>query len=119
MSGADGKVRQVAKIIGGGADLIRVPQRRAEQSLVIRLKRDDPLTLGEHETAERHHGLAAHGLADDGEGLLSDRLIGGDTVRRVEEALVDPRARHETVDLDRVRALDLDRVKFLVFDHEV
>jgi hypothetical protein len=22
------------------------------------------------ETGERHHGLAAHGLADDGEGLL-------------------------------------------------
>jgi hypothetical protein len=37
---------------------------------VIRLKRDDPLALGKHETGERHHGLAAHGLADDGEGLL-------------------------------------------------
>jgi AI-2 transport protein TqsA len=64
-------------------------QRRAEESLVIGLQHDDPLPLGEHQPPERHHGLAAQGLADDRKGLLSDRLVRGDIIRSVEEALVD------------------------------
>jgi len=45
--------------------------------------------------------------------------LGGDIIRSVEEALVDLLARHETVDLDHVGALDLDRFEFLVLDDQV
>jgi hypothetical protein len=37
----------------------------------------------------------AHGLADHGKGVLGNRLVGGDIIRRVEEALVDLLARDE------------------------
>src|SRR5262245_47366567 len=45
--------------------------------------------------------------------------LGGDIVKAVEEALIDLLARHETVDLDHVRALDLDCFEFLVLDDQV
>ena len=106
----NGKLRQVAEVILGRAHLIGVAKRGAEKPLVIGLKRDHPLALREHQPSERHHALAAHGLANDGKGLLSDRLAGSDIIRRVEEALVDLRARHKAVNLDGVGALDLDRV---------
>jgi hypothetical protein len=61
----------------------------------------------------------AHHLADHRKGLLGDWLVGGDIIRGVEEALVDLLARHETVDLDHVGALDLDRFEFLVLDDQV
>jgi hypothetical protein len=61
----------------------------------------------------------AHGLADHRKGLLGDRLVGGDIVRTVEEALVDLLARHETVDLDHVGALDLDGLELRVLDDQV
>jgi hypothetical protein len=60
-----------------------------------------------------------HGVADDRKRLLGDRLVGGDIIRCVEEALVDLEARHEAVDFDRMGALDLDGFEFLVLDHEV
>src|SRR5213080_4290555 len=74
----NGKLRQVAEVILGRAHLIGVAKRGAEKPLVIGLQRDHPLALREHQPSERHHALAAHGLANDGKGLLSDRLAGSD-----------------------------------------
>src|SRR5215216_6941174 len=51
-------------------------------------------------------------------GLLSDRLAGRDVIRGVEETLVDLRARHKAVDLDRVGALNLDRFQLGIIDNE-
>ena len=66
------------------------------------LKRDDALAFGKHDAPERHQGLAAHRLADHRKGILADRIVGGDVIGRVEEALVDLGARHEAVDVDGV-----------------
>ena len=51
--------------------------------------------------------------------LLGHRLVGGNIVKTVEEPLVDLLARHETVDLDHVAALDLDALEFLVLDDQM
>ena len=58
-------------------------------------KRDHSLALGQDQAPERYHGLVAHGLADRGKGVLGNRLVGGDIIRRVEEVLVDLLARDE------------------------
>ena len=117
--GRRSQLRNVGKIVRGTAHLIRVTQCRADEALVVGLERDHPLTLGEHEPAERHHGLAAHRLPDHRKGILPDRIVGGDVVGRVEETLVDIGARHETVDVDRVAAGDLDRLQLLILHEEI
>jgi hypothetical protein len=61
----------------------------------------------------------AHGLADHRKGLLGDRLVGGDIVKAIEEALVDLLAWHETVDLDHMGAPDLDGFEFRVLDDQI
>jgi hypothetical protein len=50
---------------------------------------------------------------------MAGRLVRGHIIRCVEEALVEPRSRHEAVDLDGMSARDLDGVEFLILDHEV
>src|SRR5437660_12853924 len=79
----------------------------------------DGADFGPHQPSERHHALAAHGLANDRKGLLSDRLAGSDIIRRVEEALVDLGPRHKAVDLDGVGAFDLDRFELRILDDEI
>jgi hypothetical protein len=79
-----------------------------EQALAVRLQRDHALALVEHHAAERHHALAAHGVADDGEGLDAGLVGGTDVETAVVEALVDLRRRYEAIDLDGVVALELD-----------
>jgi hypothetical protein len=116
-----GRRRQVwylVEIILGIAHLIRIAQRGADQALAIRLKRHHPLALAQHNAPQRHQGLAAHRLADHRKGVLPDRIIGGDVIGRIEEALVDLRMRHKAVDVDRVRAGDLDGLQLLIFDEE-
>src|SRR5262249_33984891 len=81
--------------------------------------RDHALALGEHQPPERHHPLAAHGLANDREGLVSDRLTGRHVIGGVEEAPVDLPARHKAVDLDGVGAFDLDRIQLGIIHDEV
>jgi hypothetical protein len=56
---------------------------------------------------------------NDRKGLLSDRLVRGDVIWCVEEALVDLWARHKAVDLNRVGALDLDCFQLGIIDNEV
>ena len=78
-----------------------------------------PEVTAEHQAPKRHHALLAYGLADYSKRLLRHRFVGDDIIRRVEEALVDLLARHETVDLDHMGALDLDGFEFLVLDDQV
>ena len=101
------------------AHFIRIEQRGTDQALVIRLKRHRPLALAQHNAPQRHQGLAAHRLADHRKGALPDRIVDGNVIGRIEEALVDLRTRHKAVDVDRVRARDLDRLQFVVLDEEI
>ena len=77
-----------------------------------------PFALGKHDAPKRYQRLAAHCLADDREGLVSNRLVGGDVIGRIEKALIDFRAWHKAINVDRVGALDLDRLQLLIFDEE-
>ena len=110
-----GNVREIVLRI---SNFVRVVQRRADQALAVGLKRHHPLALGKHDAPECHQGLAAHRLADHRKGLLPDRIVGGDVIGRIEEALVNVGTRHEAVDVDRVGALDLNRLQLLIFDEE-
>jgi hypothetical protein len=80
--------RNVRKVILRVADLA---QRRAQEPLLVGLQRNDALPLCQHEPAERHHALAPHGVANDRKRLHSDRIVRGDIIRPVEEALIDAR----------------------------
>jgi hypothetical protein len=91
------------------ADLVEVSQRCAEQSLFKRLKSDHALAFCDDDAAERDHVFATHRFADHRECVLPDLIRRHYVVRRVEVTLVDLSVRHELVDLNRVRALDLNR----------
>jgi hypothetical protein len=103
----------------GLAHLIWVAQLGSEQPLAIGPQRDHPLALGEDQAPERPPWSCSAWPRDHRKGLLADRLVGDDIVRSVEEALVDLLARHETVDLGYVGALDLDGFELLVLDDQV
>src|SRR6202035_1246258 len=51
--------------------------------------------------------------------VLPARIVGGNVIGRIEEALVDLRTGHKAVDVDRVRARDLDRLQFVVLDEQI
>src|SRR5580704_2688220 len=114
-----GRLEYLAEIVPRMAHLIGIVQRGADQALVIRLKRHHPLALGQHHAPQRHQGFAAHRLADHRKGVLPDRIVGGNVIGRIEEALVDLRTLHKAIDVDYVRARDLDRLQLLIFDEEI
>ena len=66
-------------------------------------------------TTSRH----AHRLADDGEGLGADLVVRRDVVAIVEIDRIDLGSRRETLDVDRVAALDFDLVQLFVGDGDV
>src|SRR5439155_19089827 len=73
----------------------------------------------EHHAREPDHFFLLHGIAYDRKGLLTDLVGRREVIRAIEVAVVDFSARYKTVDLDRVRTLDLDLFQFLVLDQEV
>src|SRR5580704_8676209 len=80
--------------------------------------------MGGHSPADRFQGSAARTpwfdrLADHRKGVLPDRIVGGNVIGRIEEALVDLRTLHKAIDVDNVRARDLDRLQLLIFDEEI
>ena len=75
--------------------------------------------LRQHHTTERHHVLAAHGLADYRKCILPDLALRRDVVGAVQIPLVDLRARNERVDLDGVVALDGNGVEFVIIHRDV
>ena len=50
---------------------------------------------------------------------MSHRLVRGDVIRSVEEALVDLAPGRKAIDLDGVGALDLNRLQLRILDNEV
>ena len=94
-------------------------QRRSRQSLAPRLEHDDALAAVEHDAGETHHVAFAHRLADHREGFGADLVIGHDVVGGVVVDGIDLRARHEMLDLDRMRALDLHVLQFFGFEQDV
>ena len=115
----DGHVREIVEVAGGLAHLVGVEQRGPHEPLAPWLQHDHAFPLRQHHAAERDHGLAAHSVADDGEGVLADLVVGHKVVRRIEIALVDLRARHEAVDVDRMLALDGDVLELVVLDQHI
>ena len=99
--------------------LVRISERRAEQALSPRLKHDHTLALGEDHAPKRDHALVAHRVADHRERLERDLVLGDQIIGAVDKALVDLGFRHETVDVDRMAALDRDGVELFVLDLQV
>jgi hypothetical protein len=116
--GCQCQLRDLSKTVFPIAHLRLIAQGRSEQALVIGLKRHHPFALGQHDAPERHQGFAAHRVADHRKGVLADRIVGGDVIGRLEEALVNVGTRHEAVDVDGVRAFDLDGLQLLVLNEE-
>ena len=104
----DLNLADVAEIDPLVPNLIRVPERRAEQTLPPRLEHDHALALGEDDPAQRDHVLVPHRVADHRERLEGDLVLRNQVIRAVDVALVDFRFRHKAVDVDRVAALDRD-----------
>jgi hypothetical protein len=66
--------------------------QRRHNPLVPWLQHQDTLALGQHNTCKCNHLLAAHRIADDGEGVLTNLII---RVRAFEITLVDLLARNK------------------------
>ena len=112
-------VRNVVEIFLRVPDLVGIAQRGGHQPLVPGLEHDDPLALRQHDTTERDHVLAAHGLADHRKCVLPDLAVRRDVVGAVQIPLVDLLARDERVDFDGVLALDRKGVEFVVVHRDV
>ncbi len=57
------RIGKSAALTVGVPDLVWIAERGGHQPLVPWLEYDDPLALRQHDTTERNHALAAHGLA--------------------------------------------------------
>jgi hypothetical protein len=69
-----------------------------------------------HNSAESHHVLAAHGLADNRKGVLANLIRRDDVVGPIVVPLVDLRVRHKRINVDGVRTLNPDCLQLFVFD---
>src|SRR5262245_23323441 len=121
----DGLARQPLRLDAGEirlglAQLIGIAQRCCQHALVHRLDRNDVLAVRHHDTGERHAALVLHGVANNRESLFAHLLAGRrEIVRLLQIALIDFVLRHEAVDVDRVRALDLDCLELILFDLDI
>src|SRR5262249_18860019 len=77
------------------------------------------LAPGQHHPTERDHVQLCNGVADDGESLLTNLVIRGNVVRRVDVTLIDLISGNELVDIDGARALDLNGLYFLILNDHV
>src|SRR5208337_1412064 len=100
-------------------NLVREPERRAEQALSPWLEHDDALALGQNHPAQPDHALAAHRVADHRKRLQRDLVLRNQIVGAVDVALVDFGFWYEAIDVDRVAALDCYGVQLFVFDAQV
>ena len=103
-----------SKYSAGIADFVGIAQQRSHQALVERFERDDVLAVGQHHAPDRDLVHLADGLADDGEGVMSDlavrsEIVGADQVARVDLAAVD-----ELVDLDGPGRFQRDVLEFVL-----
>src|SRR4029077_3448479 len=109
----------VAEIDGVVPNLVRIPERGAEQTLAAGLKHDNALPLGQDDPPQGYHALVAHGVADDRKRLQRNLVLRNQIIGAVDVALVDLGFRHKAIDVDRVTALDRDGVELFVLDLQV
>jgi hypothetical protein len=64
-------------VISVNRHLVRVAQQRAHQALAARLKSDDVLTRGQHETTERHLASSGNCFPDRDERIGPDLAFRG------------------------------------------
>ena len=107
-------IRNVLEVCILAANFIAIAQDGPDDAFAQRLQHDDTLAPRDDNPAEPNNVLIPHGVADDCEGLFSHALIGRDIIGRFEVARVNFGARHKFFDVDRVRALDLNCVQFIV-----
>ena len=106
-------IGHVVEIVGFAPYLVRISQSDAEQSPAACLKRNDVLTRGEHDLADRHHALLADGFPNNSECLLPDLSVRGDVIGIVQVDFIDLVLGHELVDVYRALAFDRDGFEFL------
>jgi hypothetical protein len=94
-------------------------QFRPMQAFAPGLDGHGVLAVGEYDARQGHSALVLHGIADDGKSLLPALRIARDIVGTLVVALVDLLLRHEGVDVDRMRAMDLDGFQLLGLDLDV
>src|SRR6478735_5737315 len=83
-----------SKILLFGPHLVGIAQQRSHQPLVERLQRDDVLAVGQHHPSDRDLVHLADGLADYGEGVVTDlavrtQVVGADQIAGIDVAAVD------------------------------
>ncbi len=96
-----------------------VTQRGAEQTLPPRLYGQDVLPIREHDAGKRNAALVLHRISDDRERVAANLSVRNDVVGSLVVSLVDLPLGDELVDIDRVGALDLDRLKLFGLDFHV
>ena len=74
------------------------------------------LAIGENDARERNAILVLHRVADHGESVNTRFAVRCDIIGIIQIASVDFVARHEAVDVDRVRAFDLNGFQLVFFD---
>ena len=112
-------IGNVVKIILFLSNLVRVPQRHAEQPLAARFKCNDVLARREYDLSDSDHTLFPDGFPDHGERLLTNLAVRGDVIRAVQIQFVDFVPWHELIDVDCALALDRDGLQLLGIDLDV
>ncbi len=92
------------------------PERRAEQALSRGLQHNHMLPVTHDDAPKGNTLFVLHGVADDDEGFRSCLPVRRNVIGPVEITLVDVGPRHEPIDIDSVRALDLDCLEFVLVD---
>ena len=112
-------VGNVGEIVLLVAHLGAVAQRRRHDAVAARRQHQDALAAIQHHARDADQIFLLHRLADDGEGLGADLVVGRDVIIFVQIDFVHFAARHEGFDVDGVRALQRHLVELLVLDQHV
>src|SRR5690606_5310560 len=101
------------------AHLVAIAERPEDDALAPRLQHHRPLAAREDQPRDSHGFRGRHGLADDGERLLSHLVFGHQVVGRLIPNPLDAVGRNELLDVDRAGAFEPDRLELLVLDDDV
>ena len=101
-AGAD-RVRELNEDMAGN---IREGSPKRESPRASFIDHDGAFPIGQNNLSQSNQTAVRHGVANDGERFLSDRLTWGDIIRSVVVARVDLFARDKAVQLDRLVVFD-------------
>ena len=102
---------QVAEICLRIAHLVAISQGPQHDAPIPRHEHHGAFAAIENQPRDADRVGRRHGVADDREGLLADRIVRHQIVRPVVPDPADRIARHEHVDVDGAGALQSDRVR--------